>query len=362
MSAPNYETEFEVPGMDCPSEERLIRIALQPVAGVLDLRFDLEARRLVVRHEGESAPILARLEPLGFGARIHRTQSATGAGQPGAAESPREGADHQLLTVTEFEVPGMDCPSEERLIRMALQPEPGVQDLQFDLEARRLVVRHEGKSAPILARLEPLGFGARIHRTQNAPGAGQAGAPGTPGEARVLRQLLAINASMFVLELGLGLAAQSTGLIADSVDMFADAAVYGLSLYGVGHAIERQRRVARASGVLQLLLALGVLAEVARRAVYGSEPVGPLMMGVSVLALVANVTCMALLARHRTGGLHMKASWIFSTNDVLANLGVILAGGLVLGTGSALPDLVIGTLIGLLVLVGAGRILRMARG
>lgn len=175
-------------------------------------------------------------------------------------------------------------------------------------------------------------------------------------EARTLRWLLAINAVMFVVESGAGWLAQSTGLIADSLDMAADAMVYGLALYAVGHA-GRQLGAARLSGWLQLLLALGVLAEVLRRWLTGSAPEPLPMMGIALLALAANVACMALLAKHRDGGAHMKSSWIFSTNDVLANLGVIAAGALVAWTGSNLPDLVIGTLIGLLVLNGARRIL-----
>lgn len=175
-------------------------------------------------------------------------------------------------------------------------------------------------------------------------------------EAHTLRWLLAINATMFVVEIVAGWLAQSTGLIADSLDMFADAAVYGLALYAVGHA-GRQLGAARLSGWLQLLLALGVLGEVLRRWLTGSEPEPLPMMGIALLALAANVACMAMLAKHRGGGAHMRASWIFSTNDVLANLGVIIAGALVAWTGSNLPDLVIGTLIGLLVLNGARRIL-----
>lgn len=175
-------------------------------------------------------------------------------------------------------------------------------------------------------------------------------------EAKTLRWLLAINAAMFFIELAAGWLAESTGLIADSLDMFADAAVYGLALYAAGHT-GRQQGAARLSGWLQLLLALGTLAEVLRRALFGSEPEPAPMMGIALLALAANLACMALLAKHREGGAHMKASWIFSTNDVLANLGVMAAGALVAWTGSNLPDLVIGTLIALLVANGARRIL-----
>lgn len=177
-------------------------------------------------------------------------------------------------------------------------------------------------------------------------------------EAKTLRWLLGINALMFVVEIVTGWLAQSTGLIADSLDMLADAAVYGLALYAVGHA-GRQLGAARLSGWLQMLLAFGVLSEVVRRWLFGSAPEPLPMMGIALLALVANVTCLALLARHRDGGAHMRASWIFSTNDVLANLGVILAGALVAWTGSNIPDLLIGLLIALLVLNGARRILQL---
>jgi Co/Zn/Cd efflux system component len=177
-------------------------------------------------------------------------------------------------------------------------------------------------------------------------------------EAKTLRWLLAINAVMFVVEIVAGWLAQSTGLIADSLDMFADAMVYGLALYAVGHA-GKQLRVARLAGWVELLLALGALSEVLRRWLTGSAPEPLPMMGIALLALAANVACMAMLAKHREGGAHMKASWIFSTNDVLANLGVILAGALVAWSGSRLPDLAVGTAVGALVLVGAVRILRL---
>jgi Co/Zn/Cd efflux system component len=180
-------------------------------------------------------------------------------------------------------------------------------------------------------------------------------------EAGTLRWLLAINALMFLIEIIAAWLAQSTGLLADSLDMFADAAVYGIALYAVGRAAGHQLTAARLSGWLQLLLAIGTLAEVMRRLVFGSTPEALPMISIATLALIANLACLMLLAKHRDGGAHMQASWIFSTNDVLANLGVILAGALVAWTGSNLPDLVIGALIGLLVLNGARRILQLKR-
>lgn len=180
-------------------------------------------------------------------------------------------------------------------------------------------------------------------------------------ETKVLWQLLAINAVMFALEFVIGWLAQSTGLIADSLDMLADAGVYGIGLYAVGRSLRAKTHAASVSGVLQLGLAALVMLDVIRRFFVGSEPFGLLMMGVSTVALLANLACLALLAKHRNGEVHMRASWIFSTNDVLANLGVILAGALVYTIGSRMPDLVIGLIIALLVARGGVQILREAR-
>jgi len=180
-------------------------------------------------------------------------------------------------------------------------------------------------------------------------------------ERRVLIALLLINGIMFVAELGVGWWAQSTALIADALDMLADAMVYGVGLYAVGKSLLVKTRAARLSGSLQVLLGLLVLVDIVRRLIVGSEPVSTLMMGMGLLALIANVTCLILIAKHREGEVHMRASWIFSKNDVIANLGIILAGGLVAWTGSRLPDLVIGLLVALIVIRGGILILQDAK-
>jgi len=262
------------------------------------------------------------------------------------------------VTCSDFIVEKMDCAAEERLVRLALEGRTGIDRLAFDLPARRLTVWHEGDAADVLAALGGLRLGARLERSEDA-----AGVPGpSPADARegsTLRVLLAINAVMFVVEAVAGWLAESTGLLADSLDMLADAAVYGLALYAVGRSSALKLRAAHTSGWIQLALALGAFAEVVRRAVTGSAPEPPAMIGVGVLALAANVACLSLVARHRHAGAHMRASYIFSANDVLANLGVMAAGALVAVTGSRWPDLVIGSLIAAIVLAGAVRILRL---
>lgn len=180
-------------------------------------------------------------------------------------------------------------------------------------------------------------------------------------ERRTLWTLLAINATMFLAEAAAGWWGESAGLLADSLDMLADASVYGIALYAVGRSRRLQTRAATLSGVFQMVLGLGVLVEVVRRFLHGSDPVSLLMMTVGAIALIANLSCVLLLAKHREGGVHMRASWIFSTNDAIANLGVIVSGGLVMAIGSRLPDLIIGGLISAVVIRGGVKILREAR-
>lgn len=259
-----------------------------------------------------------------------------------------------------FLVPKMDCPSEERMIRTALEGLAGIRAIDCDLAGRKVRVLHEGEAAEVGARLRPLGLGAALAST--GPARSGVDAPGRHDparEARTLSILLAINAAMFVIEMAVAWLAESTGLLADSLDMFADAAVYGLALHAVGRSAQAKLRTAHLSGWLQAALAIGALGEVVRRAVVGSEPESPLMIGMASVALVANAACLWLVSRHREGGAHMRASVIFSANDVLANLGVILAGALVAATASPYPDLVIGAIIAVVVLLGARRILRL---
>ena len=260
--------------------------------------------------------------------------------------------------VSVYAVPKMDCPSEERMIRLALNGFEEIRALSFDLSNRRLKVVHDGEIEPVTSKLKTLGLGASLQETVAANPetikAAEFSAASAKQESETLRWLLGINALLFVVEMTAGLIAQSTGLIGESLDNFSDAAVYGLALYAVGHSVKMQVRAAHLAGVLQLILAVGVLVEVVRRFVFGSEPESLVMMAIAFVALIANTSCL-----HREGGAHMKASLIFSANDVVINLGGITAGALVAWTGSNYPDLIIGTITGGIVLNGARRILAL---
>ena len=177
----------------------------------------------------------------------------------------------------------------------------------------------------------------------------------------VLYWLLAINSTMFVFEVGFGLISQSTALIADSLDMLADAIVYAIALYAVGKSIRHKANAALISGYFQLVLGVLIILDISRR-LYGiSEPHSWFMIGVGSVALVANVICLFIIRKQNSGEVHMRASWIFSANDVIANLGVIVAGILVMWFEQRWPDIVIGSVISIFILRGVFRILRDAK-
>ena len=172
--------------------------------------------------------------------------------------------------------------------------------------------------------------------------------------------LLGINAVMFVVEITLGFLSESTALIADSLDMLADATVYGIGMYAVGRPMSTKIRAAHLSGVFQIMLGALVSFDVFRRFIGGSEPESLLMISVGIVALIANVICLKLISKHREGEVHMRASWVFSKNDVIANLGIIVGGLLVYVLDSRYPDLVIGLAISIVVIRGGMQILKDA--
>ncbi|NNE71776.1 MAG: cation transporter [Rhodothermales bacterium] len=278
-----------------------------------------------------------------------------------------------------YQIEKMDCTAEEQLVRMRLDGVEGILRLDFDLPARRLQVHHTGDERDLRAALVELGLGARgvesVEVTagagDSAASAGDADAPGVGGlndaasdtsERKPLMAALAINATFFVAEFAAGLLAGSMGLVADSLDMLADAFVYALSLAAVGGTVLLKKRLARGSGYLQLGLAVIGLVEVARRFVFVEDaPDVATMVIVAALALAGNAVTLWLLSKAKRGEAHVEASWIFTSNDIKVNALVIVSALLVWATASAMPDLIAGGLIFVIVARGARQILALAR-
>lgn len=253
----------------------------------------------------------------------------------------------------------MDCPSEENMIRMKLDGQEFLK-LDFDIPNRNLYVYHESEINPIYEAVNDLNLGASLIITEESELSFIN--EDHSKEKKLLWTVLLINFSLFVLEIITGFFSGSMGLVADSLDMLADAIVYSLSIYAVGHIASKKKRVAKISGYFQMALALFGIIEVIRRFLGFEEvPVFQTMIIISLFALVGNAVSLYLLQKSKSKEAHMQASMIFTSNDVIVNIGVIAAGILVYFTNSKFPDLIIGSIVFLLVAKGAVRILKLAK-
>ncbi|UMB60165.1 cation transporter [Lutibacter sp. A80] len=261
---------------------------------------------------------------------------------------------------TIFEITKMDCPSEENLIRMKLDGISEIANLKFDIPNRKLIVFHTGEIDFIERSVIDLNLGGKKISTQETE---QVNFEENKSQKKLLWSVLIINFAFFIIEMTTGIISKSMGLVADSLDMLADSFVYGISLFAVGGTVIKKKRIAKIAGYFQIALAVIGFIEVLRR-FFGEEklPNFSTMIIVSILALIANGICLYILQKSKSKEeAHMKASMIFTSNDVIINLGVIIAGVLVNWLSSSKPDLIIGTIVFVLVIQGALRILKLGK-
>jgi Co/Zn/Cd efflux system component len=172
-------------------------------------------------------------------------------------------------------------------------------------------------------------------------------------QSATLKIVLAINAVMFVVELASGLLARSTALLSDSLDNLGDALTYGLSLYAVSSGARSKAKVALFKGGLIMAAGLFVLGQVIYAAIHPGVPIFEVMGVISLLALGANGTCLALLWKHRSEDVNMSSVWECSRNDIASNVSVFVAAGVVWLTQSGWPDLIVGFALACLLLRSA---------
>jgi Co/Zn/Cd efflux system component len=264
------------------------------------------------------------------------------------------------MNKTVFEITKMDCPSEENLIRMKLDGISSIANLDFDIPNRKLTVFHSGEIDQIEKSILELNLGGKKILTEQTD---QTEFIENANQKKLLCTVLGINFAFFLIEMTTGIISKSMGLVADSLDMLADSFVYGISLLAVGRTLTRKKRIAKLAGYLQITLAVFGFVEVLRR-FFGDEklPDFSTMIIVSIFALIANGICLYILQKSKSKEeAHMKASMIFTSNDVIINLGVIIAGLLVNWLSSSKPDLIIGIIVFVLVIQGAFRILKLSK-
>ena len=264
-----------------------------------------------------------------------------------------------IMQKSTYKISKMDCPSEENLIRMKLDNISDIKNLDFDIPNRTLTVYHNGQTDKIEQSIIALNLGGKKVQTVETE---ETEFSENANQKKLLWIVLAINFAFFLIEMTTGLISKSMGLVADSLDMLADAFVYGISLFAVGGTLIKKKRIAKVAGYFQVTLAVIGFVEVLRR-FFGVEkmPDFSTMIVVSFFALIANGICLYLLQKSKSKEAHMQASMIFTSNDVVINLGVITAGVLVNWLDSSKPDLIIGTIVFIIVIQGATRILNIAK-
>jgi Co/Zn/Cd efflux system component len=260
---------------------------------------------------------------------------------------------------TVFKISKMDCPSEENLIKMKLSDIDSINQLDFNLEERILTLYHNADVNIISNSIKELKLNETLISSEETD---TIITESTRSQSKLLWTILIINFAFFIIEMSTGIISKSMGLVADSLDMLADSFVYGLSLIAVGGTVLKKKRIAKYAGYFQITLAIIGIVEVIRRFLgYEALPVYSTMIIVSIFALIANGICLYLLQKSKSNEAHMRASMIFTSNDIIINLGVIVAGVLVHWLNTGLPDLIIGIIVFGLVIQGAFRILKLSK-
>lgn len=176
-------------------------------------------------------------------------------------------------------------------------------------------------------------------------------------QRRVLVIVLAINAVMFLAEFGAGLVAGSAALMADASDMLGDALVYGLSLYAISRGDRWKAGAAAFKGAFILLLAIGIAINIMIKIASGVPPSSTLMLAFGAAALIANLVCLGLLWRFRSEDVNMASTFECSRNDVISNIGVLVAAAAVAATSSPWPDILIGAAMAVIIFRSSIRVL-----
>jgi cation diffusion facilitator family transporter len=172
--------------------------------------------------------------------------------------------------------------------------------------------------------------------------------------------VIALNATMFFVEMGAGALAGSQALQADALDFLGDALTYGMSLAVIGAAVRVRAWAAFAKGVSLTLMGLWVFGATAYHVLILGVPKAEIMGVVGFLALAANVTSVLLLARYKEGDANVRSVWLCSRNDAIGNVAVMIAALGVWGTATKWPDLIVAAVMAGLFLWSSVLILRQS--
>ncbi len=266
-----------------------------------------------------------------------------------------------------YRVTGMDCSSCAEKIQSAVAKLPGVEEARVSIASSMMTLKVDDAARRTPAvEATVTGLGYHLDREDSSPTADEDELPKdlshiTPAYRRALWIVVLINVGYGLVEIVAGFVARSQALKADALDFMGDGLITFLGLLAIGWSLVWRARSALIQGLFLAALGVGVLLNTAYRVLVLNQPEAELMGAFGMIALVANVAAALVLIPHRAGDANVRAVWLFSRNDALGNVAVVIAAGLVFWTKTAWPDLVVAVIISGLFLQSAWSIIRDAR-
>lgn len=279
-----------------------------------------------------------------------------------------DSAEHDVVR---YSVTGMDCASCAAKIERAVAKLPGIDEVRVSIASQLMTLRL-GQASDQLYEVERVveGLGYHLQRVRaplSNPEHGDSDAiqkdlsPITPGYRRALWTVILLNVGYGLVEVVAGFIARSQALQADALDFFGDGLITFLGLLAIGWSLAWRARAALIQGLFLAALGVAVLVGTAYKVIVLNEPQAEMMGLFGAIALVINVLAALVLIPHRSGDANARAVWLFSRNDAIGNLAVVVAAGLVAWTKTPWPDLAVAVVIAGLFLQSAWSIIRHAR-
>lgn len=265
-------------------------------------------------------------------------------------------------TLVRYRVAGMDCADCAAEIQHATEDLPGVAHVRVSI-ASQLLTLHVTDAAEVGPAVEQAvsQLGYQIDRLDRVAGDAAASSHITPGYRRALWIVVLLNVGYGLVEIVGGFLSDSQALKADALDFMGDGIITLLGILAIGWGLLWRARSALIQGIFLGVLGLSVLGNTLMRLWAGYTPEAELMGAFAVVALVVNIAAALVLIPHRTGDANVRAVWLFSRNDAIGNLAVVIAAGLVAWLDSEWPDIVVALVISGLFLHSAWSIVLDAR-
>jgi Co/Zn/Cd efflux system component/copper chaperone CopZ len=271
-----------------------------------------------------------------------------------------------------YHVTGMDCSSCAAKIEGAARKVEGVNDVKVSIASQimTLEVDDPAQRLPVVeSAITDLGYQLDRVGQPKAEGAGDDDDDDkipdlshvTPAYKRALWIVVLLNVGYGIIEIGGSILSGSQALQADSLDFIGDGLISFLGLIAVGWGLAARAKAALLQGVFLALLGFGVIGSTAYRVFVEHEPQTMLMAGFALVAFIVNVLAAVVLIPHRKGDANMRAVWLFSRNDAIGNLAVVVAAGVVWWLNNPWPDLLVAFAVAGLFLQSAWSIIRDAR-